>query len=98
MTNADPPDKIDDRESPRDGNVHAPDSDSLDEQIRDGVHQHHHEHECDPEARKPMKRPLASQHNGADLVGYGCVCMAAANDFLAHFAPMAGFAFVSLAK
>ena len=69
VADTDPPDEVDDGESPTDGNVDAPDADAFDEQVGDGEQQHHGQQERDAEADEPAVRSGTSQHDRADLVG-----------------------------
>ena len=53
VANTDPPDEVDDGESPADGDVDAPDADAFEEQIPDGVEHHHRHQEDDAETQDP---------------------------------------------
>ena len=69
MTDADPPDEVDNGEAPSDRDGHAPDADSFEEEVSDGEQHHHGEHEADAESDEPAVRGGAGQHDGADLFG-----------------------------
>ena len=56
VADADPPDEVDDREAPADGDVDAPDADALEEQVRDRHEQHHVSMNADAEAEEPAQR------------------------------------------
>ncbi len=68
VADADPPHEVDDGEAPGHRDVDAPDADALEQQIADGVEQHHHEREGDGEADPPAARRPPRQRDGADLV------------------------------
>src|ERR1041385_3832397 len=70
MSDADPPDKIRDRKSPRDRDLHAPDPDADKDQAGDGPKQQHHKQERDAETDQPAQWCAARQNDRADLVGY----------------------------
>ncbi len=71
MADADPPDEVDDCESPPDGDVDAPDARAFQEQVTERVQQHHRDHEAGTEADHPSHGRRAGQHDCADLVGHG---------------------------
>ncbi len=48
VPNADPPDEVDDRESPADGNVQAPDARALEEQLRQRLQENQNQQEGEP--------------------------------------------------
>jgi len=68
VSDSDPPYKIDDGESPADGNRYSPDADALQKQVANGVEQHHRHQEGDSEADEPAIRRGTGQHNGADFL------------------------------
>src|SRR5579864_3004685 len=67
MADSDPPDEIDDGESPPDGDGHAPDADALQKKIADRVEHHHREYEAQTKAHEPAVRSGTRQHDRADL-------------------------------
>src|SRR5438128_1990394 len=68
MANADPPDKVDDRESPTDGNIDSPETDTVEKQVRDRQQQQLKQRERNRKADEPADRRLALQYDRADLV------------------------------
>src|SRR5262249_59195556 len=76
MADSDPPYKIDNGESPGYRDVDAPDADALEEKIRNGSEQHHHDCEREGEADQPAARRLAGEDDGADLVGRSGISVA----------------------
>jgi hypothetical protein len=69
VTDADPPDEVDDVEAPADRDVDAEDADAAEHQVADGVEQHQQQQAADDEANPPGARQPRTQHDGADLVG-----------------------------
>src|SRR5678815_1988993 len=69
MADADPPNKVDDGESPRHRNHHAEESDADGEERGDAKQQHEHERERHTEADPPEPRSALRKDDGADLVG-----------------------------
>src|SRR6185437_12913947 len=76
MADSNPPDKIDDGESPRHGNIDSPDSHAPHQQTANRVEQQHHQQERDAESDEPAQPPALTEHNRADFVAYGCVRVA----------------------
>src|SRR5882724_7799077 len=68
VADSDPPDEVDDGESPSDGDIYAPNSNSANEEIADGVEQAHGDQEGEAEPNEPSVGRGASEHDGADLV------------------------------
>ena len=68
MANSNPPDKINDRESPTDRNVDAPYANTLGKEPGRAQQHSLHEHEADKKAEDPTNRDWALEHNPADLV------------------------------
>ena len=68
MANTDPPDEVDDGESPADGNGGTPYADALEEKVSDGVEHHHRQHEGNAETQKPSVGGGTGQHDGADFL------------------------------
>src|SRR6267142_221342 len=68
VTNTDPPHEIDDRKTPADGDVDAPDADALDDEPADGDGHQAHKAEGNRKSDKPAERRWAGQYNRADLV------------------------------
>ena len=68
MADTNPPDEIDNREAPADGNIDAPDARALDEEPTDGDGHEAREAKCNGEADEPTERSGASQNDGADLI------------------------------
>src|SRR5437763_3978803 len=68
MADTDPPNKVDDGESPADGDVHAPDAHAFVEQPADGQQKPLQNHKADEHAQNPttLDRPL--QNDSADLL------------------------------
>ena len=68
VSDSDPPDEVDDGESPADGDIYAPDSNPANEEIADGVEQAHGDQEGEAESNEPSVGCGASEHDGADFV------------------------------
>src|SRR5690349_5664427 len=69
MANSDPPDKIYDRESPTNRDIHTPDSNTTHEQVANRVEQSHRHEKSNSKADKPSVRSRSSEYDRADLVG-----------------------------
>src|SRR5271170_8080325 len=69
VADTDPPDEVDDRKAPADGNVDAPDADALHDQVADGDVQHAKNAEGKKETRVPAERSGPRQNDRADFVG-----------------------------
>lgn len=69
MTNPNPPDEVRDGKCPRDGNVDAPDSHTLDEQVCDGNVEQHQQQERHTKADRPAPCRASREHDRADFVG-----------------------------
>ncbi len=98
VADSDPPDKVDDGESPADGNVHAPHADALKEQERDAIEHPLQNDEADEEAQNPALRNGLFQHDRADFVRNGAIVMARRHYrcfLLAGFVPVSGLSFCS---
>src|SRR5215471_16286505 len=68
MANADPPDEVNDRETPADGDIDAPDPGASKEQVAEREQQHHRDQKASSEADNPSHRSGPGQHYGADFV------------------------------
>src|SRR5260370_38679825 len=68
LADTDQPDEIDDRKTPADRDVNAPDSYALDDEPSDGDGHQAHQAEGNPKAYKPAEASRARNYNGADLV------------------------------
>src|SRR5579872_333948 len=68
VADTDPPHEIDDGEAPADGNVDAPDTHALQDQVADGDVHHAKNAECNQKADVPAKRSGPRQNYSADLV------------------------------
>jgi hypothetical protein len=68
MSDAYPPNEIDNVESPPNRNVVAPNSNAGEEQVSDREHEELDQHEGEGEPHEPPQRRLTFQHKGADLV------------------------------
>src|SRR5271154_3198453 len=68
MADTDPPDEVDDGESPADRDVDAPDADALDKQPCRAGQQALHDPECDEKTEDPSQRGLAFENDAADFV------------------------------
>ena len=68
MPDSDPPDKVDDRESPRDGYVDAPYADAAIQQPHDREQQDQRPGEDRTEDDDPFNRRMRRQHERADLL------------------------------
>src|SRR5581483_6721042 len=68
VADTDPPDEIDNGESPADGDVNTPDSGALCKQPGHGHSQHHDYAEGQREAREPSKTKRTGQNDGRDFV------------------------------
>ena len=66
VTDADPPDEVHDRKSPRDRNVDPPDADAAQQQPRDREEEQHQQAERDDESDPPRRRLSVAQNNRAD--------------------------------
>src|SRR5580704_9763660 len=75
MADTDPPDKVDDGETPADGDVDAPDADALHDQPADGDVHHAKDAERQQEADVPPNRSRAGKNDCADFVCDGAVGM-----------------------
>ena len=80
VADADPPDEVDDREAPADGDVDAPDPDAPEQQPGEREQQHVHDRERDREADEPAERRLLREHEARDLVGDAREGVAGADD------------------
>ena len=80
MADADPPNKIDDSESPADGDVHAPNAHALVEQPANRKEKPLQDQEADRHAQKPAPHDWAAQHNRTDFVGDGAKRVPRLND------------------
>ncbi len=69
VADANPPNEIDDGESPADGDVDAPDADAFGKKVRHGNEQEHYQEKCAGKSENPPFRRTAGEHDGADLVG-----------------------------
>ena len=68
VADADPPDEVDDRETPAHGNVQAPNARPAKHQHGDRIEQHHHQREADAQPHVPQARRAAGEHDAADLL------------------------------
>src|SRR5215469_16178473 len=80
MAYTDPPHKVDDRKSPRDGDVDAPDADAADQQHRNGEHQHHRSEKPDSHKGEPFEGSFSGQDDAADLFGKAPIVVARADE------------------
>ena len=80
MSDPDPPDKIDDRETPAYRDIDAPDTGPCKDQISDGIEKQHHQREREPETGPPPRRGAFCQDDRADLVRDGREGVAGFND------------------
>src|SRR5437899_1528609 len=71
MANADPPDEVDDGQSPPHRDIHAPDADARDEQMTDGEKEQHHQAKGQAKAKPPAPRRRLRERDRANLVGDG---------------------------
>ncbi len=69
VADTDPPDEVDDGESPADGDGDAPYANALEEKIAKGVEQHHGRQEGDAKADEPAVGGRARQNDGAYFFG-----------------------------
>ena len=69
MTNSDPPDKVNNRESPSNRLINSPETNAVEKQIRDRQEQQLKDCKRDRKADEPANRRLALQNDRADLVG-----------------------------
>ena len=69
MADTDPPNEVDDGESPADGNVHTPDAHALVEEPAHRKQEPLQDDEADEHAEDPAAHDRALQHNSADLLG-----------------------------
>ena len=69
MSDAYPPNEIDNVESPPNRNVVAPNSNAGEKQVSDSQHEELDQHEGDDEPYEPPQRRLTLQDKGADLIG-----------------------------
>ena len=75
VADSDPPDEVDDRESPSDRRVDSPDPDPAHEEHADGEKEEDRQQESDAEPDRPEDRSLARQNDGRDLVRDGAECV-----------------------
>src|SRR5271155_2095607 len=68
MANANPPNEIDDGESPRDGNADSPDAHTFEQEICDGDVEDHQQAEADGKTNHPALRRASSEDDRADFV------------------------------
>ena len=68
MADADPPDEVQDIQSPADRNVDAPQTNPFEQKLRDRQQQQLEKHKRDRKANEPADRRLALQDDRADLV------------------------------
>jgi hypothetical protein len=68
VTDADPPDEVQDVEAPADRMVDAPDADAHQKEFADGGGQHHYAEAARGEADPPEDRHPLPQHDGADVI------------------------------
>ncbi len=71
VPDSNPPDEIDDRKAPADGNIDAPYPHADRQQPSHRVQKHHQQRERDGEAEEPAAPPPLPQHDRADFVGDG---------------------------
>ena len=69
MADTNPPDEVQNVQAPTDGNIHAPQTDALEEHVRDREQHQLEQSKRDGKADEPPDRRLALQHDRADLVG-----------------------------
>jgi hypothetical protein len=69
VTDADPPDKIDDGKAPAHRLIDAPQSDAVENEVRNCQEQQLEQQERNRKANEPAHRRLALQDDGADFVG-----------------------------
>src|SRR5207244_4604905 len=68
VADSNPPNKVDDRESPANRDVHAPYPDAAHEEITNRVQQAHRDKKSNSKTDKPSVRSRSSDHDRADLV------------------------------
>src|SRR5262249_14391098 len=68
MADTDPPDEVDDGKSPADGDIDAPNTDTLIEQVADGEQEPLQDQEADEHTEDPAAHDRPFQDNVADLV------------------------------
>ena len=73
VTNADPPDKIDDGESPRDWNIDAPDAHAAQKQIGDRRRENQDEQSGQRKTKSPCPARLSLENDVADFIRNGFV-------------------------
>src|SRR5262249_28037878 len=69
VADTDPPDEIDDRKAPANGNVDAPDADALDDEPGDSNGQQHHDGEGEAKAGEPAHRNRTREDDRGNFVG-----------------------------
>ena len=70
MADTDPPDEVDDGEAPRGWDTNPPDTHTLDHKQGYNHVQEHQQGKCDQETDYPARGRAASEHDGANLIGY----------------------------
>src|SRR5205814_5921345 len=80
VADADPPDKVQDVQSPADRNVDAPKTDPFEQKLCDRQQQQLEKHKRDRKTDKPAQRRRALQDDRADLVRDGSKRQLWAND------------------
>ena len=79
MADTDPPDEVDDGEAPGGRDSDAPDANALDKQEGYDQVQKHQKGKAHQETDYPARGRAASEHDGADLIGYRSKRMAGPN-------------------
>src|SRR6266576_2953289 len=95
MPDTNPPYEVDDRETPADGDIDAPNASTFDKQVAEREQQHHDHQEAGSETDDPPERGRPRQHDGADLVGNRAERIAGLNDgrpFVRYLVPYFDFA------
>src|SRR5262245_27240408 len=61
VADADPPDEIDNGQTPSNRDIYTPNADASDEQIAHGIVQQNYERECEQKSDPPTSRPRPAQ-------------------------------------
>jgi hypothetical protein len=80
MSDADPPDEIDDGESPGDGNIDAPDSYAAKKKVGDCSGEDHDQQKGDGKSELPWQAGFLIEDDRGDFVGHGGVIVPGRQD------------------
>src|SRR5438270_13779901 len=87
MANANPPDKVDNSETPGHRHVDAPNANAHGQQIGHGKEQDHDQEKGQPKTHPPAPWRATAERNGADFIGDGGISVAGLEDGGARLYP-----------